>query len=174
VTFKCRLRASALVLTLSALPACGGSGFVQPVAPPPPVFTIRVESGWTCANAENCQDVYDIVLEANTELTIRVTQVTGPSVLRLAAYAPGVPLGGTNLLNSTTNERRCSLANAADFVVVDTFDAGTYRVGVGRDWGFSSGANGSYTLDVFTDKPLLLAGQTVNDTQTQASSSSCP
>lgn len=174
MTFSCWLRASALVLTLAALPACGGSGYVQPVAPAAPIFTIRVESGWTCADAVNCQDVFDIVLEADTELTIQVTQVTGPSVLRLAVYEPGVPLGGLNLMNSTTTERRCSLANAADFVVVDTVTAGTYRVGVGRDWGFSSGASGSYTLDVFTDRPLLLAGQTVNDQATQASSSSCP
>jgi hypothetical protein len=169
-----RLRDVALLLTFAAAPACGGSGFVQPVVPGPDLFAFRVEGTWTCADAVNCQDVHDVVLEADTSLTVTVTQVTGPSVVLLAVYPPGTPLGGTNLLNETTNERRCALANANDTVTVPAPAAGTYRVAVGRDWGFSSGASGSYTLDVTTDRPLIPAGQSVDDQPSQATASQCP
>lgn len=174
MTKRRRPRSWALLLLLAALPACGGGG--RALIPPDPndLLKFHVENGWVCADTINCQDVYDFVLAENTALTVTVTQVTGPSVVRLAVYGPGQPLGGTNLLTGTTNERQCAFANAADSVTALAIPAGTYRVVIGRDWGFSSGATGTYTLDVTTDKPLTALGQTANDVATQATATQCP
>jgi hypothetical protein len=169
-----RPRGSALLLLLAALPACGGGSGIGALLPPTEVLSFHVENAWLCADTVNCQDVYDLVLAENTNLTVSVTQVTGPSVVRLAVYEPGIPLGGLNLLTGTSNDRRCALANAADAVEALAVPAGTYRIAIGRDWGFSSGASGTYTLDVTTDKALTPAGQTVNDQATQAMATQCP
>jgi hypothetical protein len=168
-----RLRAL-WALALAALPACGGGGDQSGLIPTPPLMTFRILNSWVCPDATNCQDVYDVVLDAPSDLTITVTKVTGPSVLRLAVYEPGMPLGGTNLLTNTTNERMCSLANSSDSITITISEPGTYRVAVGRDWGASSGANGSYALEVKSDHVLNPIGQTVDDQPTLASASQCP
>lgn len=170
---RARLRDMALLLGLTALPACGGGGRLPPL-PTPARLVFHVESGWVCVEPEDCQDVFDVMIEAGTEVTVAVTQVTGPSVVRLALYGPGMPLGGLNLLTNSTNDRRCALANASDSATALAESTGTYRVAVGRDWGFSSGASGTYTLDVFTDRELEPVGQTVDDQPTQASGAQCP
>jgi hypothetical protein len=162
------------VVLLGSLAACGGGGL--PLLPPDPAAlrSFHVENSWVCADAVSCQDVYDVVLVENTELTVLVTQVTGPSVVRLAVYGPGQPLGGNNLVTGTPNERQCALANAADSSTVLAAQPGTYRVAITRDWGFSSGATGTYTLDLTADKPLTFASQTVDDQPTQATATQCP
>jgi hypothetical protein len=168
-----RTRGVALLLSVAALSACGGGGTLPP-QPPPPLLRIEVLGGWVCVEPEHCQDVYDVALEKGTELTVRVTEVTGPSMLRLAVYGPGVPLGGLNLLTNSTNDRRCSLANASDSVTLLAEDAGRYRIAVGRDWGFSSGDAGSYTLELISDLAMAPLGQTVDDLPTQATDAQCP
>jgi hypothetical protein len=172
-TYRLRL-ISAVTFTLAALPACGGGGSQAGLIPTPPLTAFRVLNSWTCADTVNCQDVYDVELAADTEVTLRVTEVTGPSVVRLALYAPGEPLGGLNILTNSTNDRMCALANASDSITSTTTIAGTYRVAVGRDWGYSSGATGTYVLDVKCDLPLAPLGQTVDDQPTLATGWQCP
>jgi len=76
-----------------------------------------VDGYWNCSG-ESCQDVYDIDFESGTELTIQVTDVTGDSVIRLALFAPRVPLSGTNLITGTNLDRECVGQNMNDTVTL--------------------------------------------------------
>jgi hypothetical protein len=105
--------------------------------------------GWTCPSSQNCQDVFDFNVAAGSVLTIRVTNVSAGSVSPIALYAPGVALGGTNLLTGNSNELRCTTGSSCDdFVAGEHVDAisvqaaGTYRLAVTREWGTSCGGRG--------------------------------
>src|SRR5262245_4873934 len=133
-----------------------------------------IDGGWTCAVGVSCQDVYDIGLDAGTQLSIAVTSVTGNSVVRLAAFAPGVALNGINLLTGGQVDRQCVGQNICDSLVVAASASGTYRIAIGRDWGQSAGASGTYHLHLTSDLPFRTPMLTVDNLASQAASSGCP
>jgi hypothetical protein len=135
--------------------------------------TFTVAGGWNCAFLVNCQDVYDFVFPANTSVTIAVSGITGNSVLRLGVFGPGVALSGTNLLTGSNKDRMCAGQNASDSITFDTTSAGLYRIAVGRDWGSSAGAAGSYSLTVSGNHQFTAHGITANDVASEATGTVC-
>lgn len=167
--------ASALAIVLAV--ACGDDA---DEAPPPRVATSASLAGaWTCASETNCQDVWDVDLGAGL-VTLATTTVTGGSASQLALYAPGVALGGTNLLTGSEPELRCrSGAGCDDFAGGERVEyavttAGTYRVAVTRDWANSCGGSGTFTLEIASPGGVTVRGQTVNDVASAASGITCP
>ncbi len=105
-----------------------------------------VLSGWDCLFSESCQDVFEIYLEAGSTLTVTHDQITGDSVSRLAAFAPGVPLSGVNLFWGTARDVACSGQDGSQSYTTQISQTGTYQVAVGRDWGASAGSAGTYRV----------------------------
>jgi hypothetical protein len=130
-------------------------------------------TSWACGSGVSCQDVYDIPFPAGANVTITVTSITGASVLRLGAFAPGVGLNGANLLTGPTSDRMCGGQNVSDTVTFRAVTAGTYRIAVGRDWGSSAGASGNYSLTVTSSTSLGIATQTENDVASMATGTRC-
>ncbi|MCL4225096.1 MAG: hypothetical protein KJZ91_11580 [Myxococcales bacterium] len=135
--------------------------------------THTISSSWACGSGVSCQDVFDYALPAGASVTVAVSGISGASVLRLGAFAPGVALSGANLLTGLTFDRRCGGQNASDTVMFRAATAGTYRIAVGRDWGMSAGASGNYTLTVTSSGTLTYNGQTANDVATGATNMQC-
>jgi hypothetical protein len=135
--------------------------------------SLAVSGGWTCSVGVSCQDVYDISFAAGSNVTVAVNAVTGASVLRLAAFAPGTALTGANLLTGPASDRQCVGQNVSDSVTFRAPTSGVYRIAVGRDWGSSAGASGTYTLTVTSSQPIVPGGQTVNDAASGAATTRC-
>lgn len=135
--------------------------------------TFAVAGGWNCAAGTSCQDVYDITFDATSNVTLAVTAVTGASVLRLGAFAPGTALTGANLLTGLSSDRQCVGQDTSDSVTFRAIAAGVYRIAVARDWGSSAGAGGTYTLTVTSTRPLVPGSQTVSDAPSGAAGSRC-
>ena len=135
--------------------------------------TFTIAGGWNCAIGVSCQDVYDFVFPANTSVTIAVSGITGSSVLRLGVFGPGVALSGTNLLTGSNRDRMCAGQNTSDSITFDTTSAGLYRIAVGRDWGSSAGASGTYSLTVSGNHPFNTHGITANDVASGAAGTVC-
>ena len=130
-------------------------------------------ASWTCGIGVSCQDVYEFDFLANNTVRIQVADVTGASVLRLAAFAPGVPLNGQNLLTGVTNDRRCLGQNLGETVGFRTGTTGRYRIAIGRDWGLSAGKSGNYTVTISSPGMTAVIGQTANDQASGAVGSQC-
>ena len=133
-----------------------------------------VESGWSCSSGQSCMDLYEFDLQAGTKVDISLLGISGNSVPRLALFAPGTPLSGTNLLTGTNRDLRCGGQNqelAPDPVLV--IAGGVYTLAVVRDWGSSAGASGTYRLDVATDKTHIALGRTADDISSQAAGDAC-
>ena len=97
-------------------------------------WTGSTSGAWSCGAGTSCQDVFDIALPAGARASTGVSGVTGDAVVQLAAFAPGEPLSGTNLLTGTNDDLACGLPNGA--FDADPFEApttGVYRLAVGRD-----------------------------------------
>lgn len=165
-----------LALTLS----CGGSTTDESPGPTGGVTSFSGNYGWTCPTGQNCQDVFDFTFTAGSSVTIQVNSVSDGSVSQLALYAPGVALGGNNMLTGTTKELRCLNANdcslftageQATNIAIPT--TGTYRLGITRDWGLSCGASGTYHLSVTATKSFTAGGQTREDGQSAATGAEC-
>jgi len=133
-------------------------------------------SNWSCLGGEDCQDVYDLELDSNTTPQIEVTDLTGSSVARLALFEPSTPLSGTNLLTGTNLDYSCGGQDVSETPAPITLNrSGTYQLAVGRDWGSSAGASGSYLASlVILDGYGGAAGQTVDDTQSLSGGLTCP
>jgi len=147
-----------------------------------PDLIFEGEYGWVCGTSEDCQDVFEIDFKANSLVTFAATDVSTGSIVQVALYAPGVALGGTNLLTGSTNEYRCGYISGTcsenehgqlinDFLIPS---AGTYRFAVTRDWGNSCGSDGTYKLMVISDREFTVESQIVDDEPSQASGSECP
>jgi hypothetical protein len=132
-----------------------------------------IGAGWNCASLVSCIDLYDFTFPAETTVTIQVGSVTGNSVVRLGAWAPGVPYSGQNLLTGRTMDRMCVAQNTSDTVLFRAIPGGTYRIGVGRDWGMSGGAAGTYSLTVFSSSSLVYVGTSNNDIPPGTASTGC-
>jgi hypothetical protein len=136
---------------------------------------------WACDTGVSCQDVFDIAFSPGSTVTFSATETTGGSVLHVALYAPGVALGGTNLFTGTTAELLCNYVSGcnsntagqtvSDFVIPTS---GVYRLAITRDWGTSCGGSGTYRLIIDSDGPFGEPTQTVDDTATLASGTTCP
>jgi hypothetical protein len=145
---------------------CGGGGGAS-------TETHTVSSDWSCGG-HDCQDVYDVTVQAGATVTIAVTAVTGNSVVRLAAFGPGVGLDGTNLLTGLSEDRQCVDQDASDTTSFTAATAGTYRIAVGRDYGSSAGSSGTYTLTVTVNGSLTFIGQTADDAPPSSTGMTCP
>lgn len=172
-----RLACTALIITGAG---CSKSSVPTTPSGPSGVTSFSGNYGWACANLVNCQDVFDFTVAAGSVLTVRVNNVGGGSAAQLALYAPGIALGGTNLLTGTDRELRCTVANDCDLfsggeqkVGVTATQAGTYRVAVTRDWGLSCGGTGTYRLEVTSTTAFQVVGQTVQDAPSQAPGAEC-
>ncbi|MBK9036953.1 MAG: hypothetical protein IPL61_37830 [Myxococcales bacterium] len=134
---------------------------------------VVVTASWNCAGGVSCTDLYDITFSADSNVTFAVTAVTGASVLRLGAFNPGVPYTGANLLTGIASDRKCVAQNTSDTVVFKAVSAGTYRLAVGRDWGSSAGASGTYTLTVSSTGTMTYVGASGNDVVEGTTASRC-
>ena len=132
-----------------------------------------INAGWNCASGVSCVDVYDFTFAANSDITIAVTAVTGASVLRLGAYNPGVTISGANLLTGPAADRMCVGQNTSDTVLYRAVGAGTHRIGIGRDWGSSAGASGTYTLTVSSSAAMTYLGASANDVAAGTAATRC-
>jgi hypothetical protein len=132
-----------------------------------------VDSGWDCQSGESCQDVYEFDLPAGAQVTVTVSNVTGASVPLLAVYTPGTALSGTNTLTNVANDRMCVGQDESDSVVFTTAVAGVHSFAVGRDWGASAGAAGTYSFQIASDIGLVPGAQTVDDQDSLAAGTQC-
>lgn len=139
-------------------------------------WVYQAMSSWSCTLSENCQDVYDIPLQAGSTLTLEATGITGNSVARLAAFAPDTPLSGTNLLTGDTRDYSCGGQDVSEFpppLVIN--DDGTHRIAFGRDWGSSAGGSGNYVGTIIVNDGY--GGdviQSVDNTDSLSSGFTCP
>ncbi|PJZ68973.1 hypothetical protein CH373_07850 [Leptospira perolatii] len=145
------------------------------------VPSLTTDDSWSCSSLVNCQNVYDVEFTATDTLTISVTSVTNASVLRLALYAPNVPLNGTNFLNGSTNDRTCPNPptylnqDQPDTVTTSITSTGVYQVVVGRDWNSSANSGGNYTLTLTTTASVMTNfTKTASNIPTQSTGMQCP
>jgi hypothetical protein len=103
----------AVVGLAMALAACGGDDEPPTSAPVYITHYDRTQS-WACDQSVSCQDVYNIDFTAGTIVSLGVVDLTDQSIAQIALYAPGVPLGGTNLLTGTANEYLCNTNGDCD------------------------------------------------------------
>jgi hypothetical protein len=136
--------------------------------------SLPVNRSWDCALGESCFDYYDIELREGDLLDVQIANVTGNSVPRFALYGPGDSTSGVNLLTNQLLDRECVGQNVDDSVpVFQARQTGTYRVGIGRDWGSSAGFAGTYEATIRTtgfDHTLTSTG---NDVASAHSGSQC-
>jgi len=135
-----------------------------------------VAATWSCQVGDSCQDVYDIPLQSGSSLTLQATEVTGNSVARLAAYAPGSPLSGTNLLTGGSLDYSCNGQDTNELAPpVSISSSGIHRIAFARDWGSSSGSSGSYRGSIIvTDGYGGNVIQSAQDTESSSSGFTCP
>lgn len=137
-------------------------------------YTFIVTGDWDCANSVSCQDVYDFETIVPTNVTVAVSDLTGNSVPRLAVF-DGTDLSSTNRLNQSTSDRECVGQDTDDSALSGALPLGLHRWAVGRDWGSSAGASGTYTATLTTDDaPLIIVGATSDDTPSLLATTSCP
>jgi hypothetical protein len=161
-----------LLLAMGLVANCGDDNPAQPA--PTGTKSFQVGGTWDCANGVSCQDVYDFNFSAGSTVTFAVTTVTGSSVVRLALFGPGVALDGVNLMMGSANDRQCGGQNESDTVAYAIATSGSYRLAVGRDWGQSAGAGGSYSLSVTSATSFTAGAQTAEDTASLAAGTDCP
>jgi len=169
-------------LTISA----GGENFVPPLFIDNDVDSLApggrcgwlftTSSDWACTVLESCQDVFDIGLRSGSTLSAEVSAVTGASVVRLAAFAPGEPLSGTNLWTGSALDYSCGGQNGdASPPPLSISADGTYRIAFGRDWGTSAGGSGNYTASlVVQDGYGGAVVQTIDDVDSLSGGFICP
>jgi len=174
--FRTVVRAMGLGFPSVAI-ACGSS---DADAPSDGVTSFSGNYGWACASSTDCQDVFDFRIEPGSVITIKVNNVSSGSVSQLALYAPGVVLGGVNLLTGNSRELRCTSASACEgFTAGEQVSSyavaagGTYRIAVTREWDSSCGGTGTYRLAVTATKNFQLLGQTKEDTPSAAIGFEC-
>jgi len=131
-------------------------------------------SAWACGPGVSCQDVFEVTLTAGSEVTITTSSITGNSVARLALFSPGTALSGTNLLTASAFDQSCGGMNITESATLTVYETGTYRLAVGRDWGSSAGASGTYGLLVTEDQISVTPVQTIDDLASEAQGFLCP
>lgn len=160
---------AALVLCAAVLFVPGGCGGSSGSDPLPQVLSFNVNSGWQATVGLDAQDVYEFEFAAGALVTIDVTGITGTSMCRVALFAPGQPLSGTNVLTGTNFDASCGGQDADEvYDEVRITTSGLHRLAIGRDWGSSAGNNGLYTLGVTSNTGFGVVGQSLNDAQSQA------
>lgn len=138
-------------------------------------WTYFISGSWACASATSCQDVFDTPVTDGATVVTSVFDVSSGSAVRMAAYGPGEPLTGVNLLTGSLDDYRCTGAGESVTTEVPT-TSGTYRLAIGRDWGASAGSAGTYSATVhvrdgYGTGPVI---QTVDDEASAHTSAVCP
>ena len=137
--------------------------------------TQTISSDWNCTAGESCQDVYEVYAPPMSTWTIGLANVTGSSNGRLAVYAPGIALGGFDIITGTGDEASCFGQDMNEqFAGIPISAGGVYRVAVTRDFGTSAGDSGSFDLVISSNKWIdPSGGRSVDDTQTLATGAVC-
>ncbi|MBK6948447.1 MAG: hypothetical protein IPH16_10645 [Haliscomenobacter sp.] len=98
----------------------------------------------------------------------------------MALYAPGVALGGINLLTGTTKELGCidqsdcdKNAKGQTAKQIQAPKDGVYFLAITRNYGSSCGSDGTYLLRITSNGEFNLKNQTGNDIATKASGFEC-
>ncbi|MCW7464417.1 hypothetical protein [Leptospira levettii] len=140
----------------------------------PPISSYSFSGDWNCS--VNCQDVFEVDVLANGNYGFNVSSVTNSSVLRWSFMAPAIPLNGTNLFNSLTNDTMCYGQDIGDNRSYSTSALGKYQLTIGRDYGASAGTQGTYNLSITISpsSPSFTVVQTQNDTASSHTTTSCP
>ena len=126
--------------------------------------TFTKDGAWNCASGIDCEDVYDFDIPSSSSVNVAITLVTGNSTARTGLFA-GTATTGTNKWNNAATDL-CSTQNTQDIDLNAgpvTVAAGHYRLTVGRDWGFSAGAAGTYTVTFRSSAGLSAQGATADD-----------
>jgi hypothetical protein len=134
----------------------------------PTVTSFQTTGAWACAGiGVNCQDVYEIDVNAGTLVGVSVSDVTGWSAVRMAVYEN---IGITNLFTNDAKDFRCSEQNGPTAYSFTAPSTGRYRIAIGRDWNFSGGSSGTYSVLLTASSPFISHGLTVNDGSTTTAS----
>jgi hypothetical protein len=169
----------ALITLAAAIVACGDDNSTSPGAAT--IKTFSQAETFACPDNTNCQDVFDMHFEAGSNVMFMAYKTTGGSIVQLALYAPGTALGSTNLFTNTANEYRCGPVTDCDsqpagqmvasYIIPKT---GTYRFAVTRDWAESCGGDGTYTVEITSDKGFTKPTRSANDKASLAPAAECP
>jgi hypothetical protein len=136
--------------------------------------TLLFTGGWNCAIGVSCQDVYEVVLPQDTDVTLSISNVTGASVVRAAVFGPGEALSGTNLLTGSNLDSLCSPSqNSPVTLSFRATTTGVHRIAIGRDWNTSAGASGTYRFVMTANRSMTSNGQTLNDVASEATGTAC-
>jgi len=122
------------------------------------------DAAWNCASGVDCEDVYDFDVAASSQVTVAITSVTMSSTPRTGLFK-GTTTTGTNLWNNAATDL-CSTQNKQDIDLNAgpvTIGPGHYRLTVGRDWGFSASATGTYTVTFHSSTAISAQGATADD-----------
>jgi len=171
---KLRILSLLTFLSLSNLAVSHNKVVVVPLGEDPVSRDNMVtgDGSWNCILGQSCQDVYEFSVDESGSAIIRVDSITGRSTLGMALYGPEENLGGLNLLTNNSDDLECLRQNARFEDTVPLSAPGTYKLAVTRDWGSSSGFNGTYTLTLATTVPRVDIGQVDDDEISQATGSS--
>ncbi len=127
-----------------------------------------------CSGTEDCQDVFEFTLSEPATAQLRVFSVEGSSVIRVAIHAPGIELGGVNILTNSTDDLQCvGQDEELVFFPVRLLVKGTYKLAITRDFLGSAGSTGFYEATLFTSKPASFGGQIVDDVDSLATGGDC-
>jgi hypothetical protein len=129
-----------------------------------PSFT--AEGSWDCDAGESCQDVYQVALFEGSDATITISLANPTPTLRLAVFAPGIPLDDTNLLTGFAYDWACG--HTVAFTATET---GVYRIAVGAN--LDEGDSAWYSMEVATVPGLVLGGLSIDDSAPPGPGGSC-
>lgn len=137
-------------------------------------WTFPVAGGWSCPDGVSCQDVFDVVVPVGALLSTDVTDVTGGSVVRLAAFSPGESLSGTNLITGSADDLSCGRIDSwSSFEPIAATTAGAYRIAIGRDAETSDGTSGTYEAVLHVENGFGVVSQTIDDQPTESTGTTC-
>jgi len=172
---------SGLLLGILGIVGCGSDD--GPADTPTGIFNYDEVHEWDCAGVGEgtCQDVFDIEFKAGSTVTFQATETTDGSVLMIAFYAQGEPLGGMNLFTNNESELLCDLVdgcnNNVDGQTVEDFvipENGIYRLAITRNWFESCGNSGTYRMIIDSDRRFQEPEQSVDDEASLATDWDCP
>lgn len=124
---------------------------------------VVTNASWTCKDGVTCQDVWEVDLPGATDVTVKVTDVSGDSVVRLAAFAPDSRPGGVNVLVGRNKDLACWGVDEPAEASFRAPERGTWRIVVGRDDAGSDGMFGAYTLEVVSTEGLTMGDAPFQD-----------
>jgi hypothetical protein len=127
---------------------------------------------WACPSGSACEDIYNVDIPADTDVTLTVLNTT--STIRLGLYEGGNPAVSGSSRNSLTgtftSDRRCSPRPATDKVTVRVPTANRYQLVIGRDpIGSTSDGKGTYNVSVDANRSFTRQSPTLTSVVTNKS-----